>query len=63
CSTPASTNRVWLHGDLHPRNVIIRDGTLVGVIDWGDLNGGDAATDLACAWLLLDTAVKRQEFF
>ena len=51
CSTPASTNRVWLHGDLHPRNVIIRDGTLVGLIDWGDLNGGDAATDLACAWL------------
>lgn len=63
CSTPASTDRVWLHGDLHPRNVIIRDGTLVGVIDWGDLNGGDAATDLACAWLLLDTAGKRQEFF
>ncbi|EDL56174.1 aminoglycoside phosphotransferase family protein [Gimesia maris] len=63
CSTPASTDRVWLHGDLHPRNIIIRDGTLIGIIDWGDLNGGDAATDLACAWLLLDTAGKRQEFF
>lgn len=25
----------WLHGDLHPANVIVRDGTLAGVIDFG----------------------------
>jgi aminoglycoside phosphotransferase (APT) family kinase protein len=29
-------------------------GRISGVIDFGDLCAGDPATDLACAWLLLD---------
>ncbi len=44
---------VWLHGDLHPANVLTRDGTFCGVIDFGDLFAGDPACDLAAAWLLL----------
>jgi aminoglycoside phosphotransferase (APT) family kinase protein len=44
---------VWLHGDLHPANVLVADGTLCGVIDFGDLCAGDPATDLAAAWVLL----------
>lgn len=44
---------VWLHADLHPANVVVRDGTLGGVIDFGDLSSGDPATDLSAAWLLL----------
>ncbi|MFG2827531.1 aminoglycoside phosphotransferase family protein [Streptomyces sp. NPDC048434] len=44
---------VWLHGDLHPANVVISDGTLSGVIDFDELCAGDPATDLAAAWLLL----------
>ncbi|MFJ9644075.1 phosphotransferase [Streptomyces sp. NPDC101206] len=44
---------VWLHGDLHPANVVIADGTIAGVIDFGELCTGDPATDLAAAWLLL----------
>ena len=44
---------VWLHGDLHPANVVVADGTLAGVIDFGELCAGDPATDLAAAWLLL----------
>lgn len=62
CDAPIAQRRVWLHGDLHPRNVVIRDGALVGVIDWGDLCGGDPATDLASAWLLIDSAAGRREF-
>ena len=27
---------LWLHGDLHPANVVIADGTLAGVLDFGD---------------------------
>ncbi|MFJ6657419.1 phosphotransferase [Streptomyces sp. NPDC091377] len=51
---------VWLHGDLHPANVLTRDGDLCGVIDFGDLRAGDPATDLASAWVLLpDGAVDR----
>ncbi|WP_338703062.1 aminoglycoside phosphotransferase family protein [Streptomyces sp. Q6] len=45
--------RLWLHSDLHPANVVVRDGTLAGVIDFGDLCAGDPATDLCAAWLLL----------
>ncbi|GAB3703973.1 aminoglycoside phosphotransferase family protein [Amycolatopsis oliviviridis] len=50
----------WLHGDLHPANVIVRVGTLAGVIDFGDLCAGDPATDLSAAWILLpDGAASR----
>ncbi|MCS7477089.1 aminoglycoside phosphotransferase family protein [Umezawaea endophytica] len=44
---------VWLHGDLHPANVVVSDGTLSGVIDFDALFAGDPAWDLAAAWLLL----------
>lgn len=44
---------VWLHGDLHPANVVVTDGALAGIIDFGDVCSGDPATDLAAAWLLL----------
>jgi aminoglycoside phosphotransferase (APT) family kinase protein len=45
--------RVWVHGDLHPANVVIADGTLAGVVDFGDVFAGDPAWDLAAAWVLL----------
>jgi len=41
-----------IHGDLHPRNVIVSEGRIAGVIDWGDLTAGDPATDLAATWFL-----------
>ncbi|GAA2636577.1 phosphotransferase [Actinomadura fulvescens] len=44
---------LWLHGDLHPANVLTTDGTISGVIDFGDLFAGDPAWDLAAAWILL----------
>jgi aminoglycoside phosphotransferase (APT) family kinase protein len=45
--------KVWLHGDLHPANLVVRDGRLAAVIDFGDLTAGDPATDLLVAWSLL----------
>jgi aminoglycoside phosphotransferase (APT) family kinase protein len=50
----------WLHGDLHGFNVMSSRGRIVGVIDFGDLCAGDPATDLACAWLLLDAPGRRR---
>jgi aminoglycoside phosphotransferase (APT) family kinase protein len=44
---------VWLHGDLHPANVVVSGGTLCGVVDFGEVCAGDPATDLSAAWLLL----------
>jgi aminoglycoside phosphotransferase (APT) family kinase protein len=45
---------VWLHGDLHPSNMLTHHGELSAIIDWGDLTAGDPATDLAIAWMLFD---------
>jgi aminoglycoside phosphotransferase (APT) family kinase protein len=54
CAAPAWSGRpVWIHGDLHPANTLVRQGTLGGVLDFGDICAGDPATDLAGAWMLL----------
>ena len=45
---------VWIHGDLHPGNVIARGDELVALIDFGDITAGDPAYDLAIAWLAFD---------
>lgn len=50
---PNNTPPTWIHGDLHARNVLTLEGTISGVIDWGDLTSGDPAIDLACLWMLL----------
>jgi aminoglycoside phosphotransferase (APT) family kinase protein len=43
-------DEVWLHGDLLPGNLLVVDGRLSAVIDWGPLNVGDPACDLQPAW-------------
>jgi aminoglycoside phosphotransferase (APT) family kinase protein len=44
---------VWLHGDLHPANILVNNGQVSGVIDFGDITAGDPAGDLSVAWMLL----------
>jgi aminoglycoside phosphotransferase (APT) family kinase protein len=44
---------LWLHGDLHPANTLVRDGAVVAVIDFGDLCAGDPAVDVGAAWMSL----------
>lgn len=43
---------LWLHGDLHPGNLLVHAGRLSGLIDFGDLTSGDPATDLSVLWML-----------
>lgn len=45
---------VWLHGDLAPGNLVVRDGRLVGLLDWGGAGLADPAGDLGPAWNFLD---------
>jgi aminoglycoside phosphotransferase (APT) family kinase protein len=52
-AAPTGTASTWIHGDLHPRNVLCRNGRIEGVIDWGDMAQGDRASDLASIWMLL----------
>jgi aminoglycoside phosphotransferase (APT) family kinase protein len=44
---------VWLHGDVALGNLLVRDGVLAAVIDFGTCGVGDPACDLAIAWTLL----------
>ena len=43
---------VWVHGDLHPANLLVDARHLSGVIDWGDIVVGDPSTDLVSGWML-----------
>ena len=45
---------VWIHGDVAPGNLLVRDGRLAAVIDFGTCGVGDPACDLAFAWTFLD---------
>lgn len=42
---------VWCHGDPHPANIIVKDGRISGLIDFGNLGQGDPAVDYAGFYL------------
>ncbi len=58
---PIDVEPTWIHGDLHPRNLLVDEDGITGVIDWGDLTAGDRATDLAALWCLLPEQHLRQQ--
>ncbi len=45
-------SHVWVHGDLLPGNLLVVDGRLSAIIDFGTLQVGDPACDLQAAWNL-----------
>jgi aminoglycoside phosphotransferase (APT) family kinase protein len=45
----------WLHGDLLAENLLLRDGRLAAVLDFGTLSVGDPTVDLVVGWELLDS--------
>ncbi len=49
--TPATH---WLHGDLVAENLLVRDGRLSALLDFGGLAVGDPTVDLAAAWEVFD---------
>lgn len=60
-NAPIDVQPTWLHGDLHPRNILVENGLITGIIDWGDITCGDRATDLAAIWMLFSTQTVRQQ--
>jgi len=50
---PWTGQPVWMHGDLHPANLLVADQELAAVIDFGLLSVGDPACDLMVAWTYL----------
>ncbi len=51
----------FVHGDLIPGNLLVDEGRLTAIIDWGGAGWGDPAQDLAPAWAVL-TAQERPAF-
>jgi aminoglycoside phosphotransferase (APT) family kinase protein len=50
---------VWIHGDLDARNLLVEDGRVSAVIDWGSAGVGDPACDVMVAWKLLPPDARR----
>ena len=49
---------VWTHGDLLPGNLLVHEGRISAVIDFGCLGVGDPACDLIVAWALLSAQTR-----
>ncbi len=49
---------VWIHGDVAPGTLLVRNGRLAAVIDFGTCGVGDPACDLAFAWTFLDETAR-----
>jgi aminoglycoside phosphotransferase (APT) family kinase protein len=54
---------VWVHGDLLPGNIVIRNDRLSGIIDWGCAGVGDPACEAMLAWSLPSEARHVTETF
>lgn len=48
----------WLHGDLLAENLLVHNGRLAAVLDFGGLAVGDPTVDLVVAWELLDPTAR-----
>lgn len=48
----------WYHGDLLAENLLVRDGHVAAVLDFGGLGVGDPTIDLIAAWEVLDPAAR-----
>ena len=53
---------VWVHGDVAPGNLLVKNGRLCGVIDFGILGVGDPSCDYAMAWTFFDKESRRTFF-
>jgi len=49
---------VWVHGDVSADNLLVREGRLAAVLDFGSSGVGDPACDTAIAWTFLSDAAR-----
>jgi aminoglycoside phosphotransferase (APT) family kinase protein len=58
---PPCREQLLVHGDLHPLNILVSNGRITSIIDWGDFTAGDPAVDLASLWMLFDNPIARSD--
>jgi aminoglycoside phosphotransferase (APT) family kinase protein len=49
---------VWVHGDLDRRNLLVEQGRVAAVLDFGSLGVGDPACDVMVAWKILSAETR-----
>ncbi|MFC3909340.1 GNAT family N-acetyltransferase [Legionella dresdenensis] len=54
CKTKWSKSPVWIHGDFAIGNMLLNEGKLSAIIDFGGMALGDPACDLVIAWTFLN---------
>ena len=59
-AVPIDLPKSWIAGDVHARNILVRNGKLAAFIDWGGMCAGDPATDLASIWALFEDPAARR---
>jgi aminoglycoside phosphotransferase (APT) family kinase protein len=60
-STECHSAPVWIHGDVAVGNLLVKNGRLGAVIDFGQLAAGDPSCDITIAWTLF-SGVSRERF-
>jgi aminoglycoside phosphotransferase (APT) family kinase protein len=60
-SPPWNGNPAWIHGDLLKSNLLVQEGCLCAVIDFGGVGIGDPAADVVPAWSVFNK-VGRETF-
>jgi aminoglycoside phosphotransferase (APT) family kinase protein len=53
-----TTAPMWIHGDIAVGNLLVREGRLAAVIDFGGCGVGDPACDLVITWVFLEGAAR-----
>lgn len=61
CATKWNKIPVWVHGDFATGNILMQDGKLSAVIDFGGTAIGDPACDLVITWKFFEG--KSREIF
>lgn len=60
-ASPWNGKPVWIHGDLLKSNLLVQEGRLCAVIDFGGVGIGDPAADVVPAWSVFNE-VGRETF-
>lgn len=59
CQTKWNKPPVWVHGDFAIGNMLIQNGKLSAIIDFGGMALGDPACDLVIAWTFLNGEARK----
>ena len=54
----STSNPHWYHGDLFAENLLLTEGRLTAILDFGGLGVGDPTIDLVVAWEVLDEVAR-----